>query len=257
LNYNSGLDALNALNATSESAGGGMEFTSFKSGSSFKVRVLGQTDFIHFRSFGIFKQVNSFSAKNPATYNAKGYPQDNLGAWDKAAEYYSKLAFDTSDKDKQTELRNEAYKYRAKERFAMGFIDLDTGEPIIIDVSKPQALAIHTVIRKNEKKLAKVAFELEKNGQGTSTSVLLSPLSLDQEDDEVTEKQRENYAKYDGKAFDMTLFDGLLYEADDAEQLTLLTQAGFDIALIGASKTATDASATTAGGEIAEEDLPF
>lgn len=250
-NYTSGADALNALTATNDAAGGGVEFTSFKSGTSFKVRILGMTDFIHFRSYGIFKQVNSFSAKNPATYNAKGYPVDNLGAWDKAANHYSKLAFDTTDSEKQKELRNEAYKYRAKERFAMGFIDLDTGLPIILDVSKAQALSIHTIIRKNEKKLGKVAFELEKNGQGTSTTVLLSPLSLDPEDDELNDKQRANYTKYDDKQFDMTLFEGLLFEADETEQLKLLTQAGFDIALIGAAKSA-DTPADTE-----EDELPF
>ncbi len=31
----------------------------------------------------------------------------------------------------------------------------------------------------------------------------------------------------------MSLFDGLLYEADEEEQVKLLVQAGFDVSLIG------------------------
>ena len=40
-NYTSGLDALNELNK--EEGGNGAQFTSFKSGSTFKVKVLGVT----------------------------------------------------------------------------------------------------------------------------------------------------------------------------------------------------------------------
>lgn len=247
--YTSGVDALNALNATNEE-GSGSEFTSFKSGSSFKIRALGTADLMVFRSYGVFKQVNSFVAKEPSVYSAKGFPQSNLTAWDKASEYYSKQAFETEDEKTKTDLRNEAYKYRGKERFALGFIDLDTGTPVIVDLSKKQALAVHAVLKKSESKLDKKAFELEKSGSGTSTQVLLSPIDLD----ELGDKQSANFEKFNGQTFDHALFNGILYEADEAEQLKFLTQAGFDIALIGATKT--DAN-ETAGADVAEEDLPF
>lgn len=251
--YTSGADALNALTATNEGNGSQSEFSSFKSGSSFRVRALGTADLMVFRSYGVFKQVNSFVAKEPSVYSAKGFPQSNLTTWDKASEYYSKQAFETEDEKTKTDLRNEAYKYRGKERFALGFIDLDTGTPVIVDLSKKQALAVHAVLKKNESKLDKKAFELEKSGSGTSTQVLLSPIDLD----ELNDKQSANFEKFNGQAFDHSLFNGILYEADEAEQLKFLTQAGFDIALIGASKTEVNGSNEAAGADIAEEELPF
>ena len=85
-NYTSGADALNALTATNES-GSASQFESFKSGSSFKVRAVGTADLMVFRSYGIYKIVNSFVAKEPSVYSAKGFPQSNLTPWDNASEY--------------------------------------------------------------------------------------------------------------------------------------------------------------------------
>jgi len=224
--YQTGVDALNALNETGE--GNGVEFTSFKSGTTLVVKVLGTTDIISFYSYGIYKQINSFVAKTPSKKSAKGYPIENLTPWDKAWKYHKDLSEDFSDYHGQ-----EAGKYRAKQRFAMGFYDLDSGEQIIIDVSKNQAQAIHSAIKKYEKRLGKLAFELSKEGSGTNTAVSLTPV-LDMEED-LTDKQRKNYDKAPEK-FDMTKFDGILYEADEKEQIELLDKAGFDVTLIGYEK---------------------
>jgi hypothetical protein len=233
----SGADALNSLNATNEGGNGSKsEFASFKSGTSYKVRVLGTADLIRFYSYGIFKKVNSFTAKNPSVKNAKGFPESNLTPWDKAAKYYQDLVFaarDNGDAKTEEAMKKEAAKYRVKERYAFGFIDLETDAPIIVDLSKKQAQTVHANIKKYEKKLGKIAFELSKTGQDTSTVVSLSPI-IDMDED-LSDKERENFAKLDGKEFDMTMFDGLLYEADDKEQIENLVAAGFDITLIGLS----------------------
>jgi hypothetical protein len=262
--FQSGADALNSLNATNEGGNGDKaKFSSFKSGTSYKLRILGTTDLIKFYGYGIFKKVDSFVAKNPSIKNAKGFAESNLTSWDKAAKYYQDLVFAARDKgDANTEeaMKKEAAKYRVKERYALGFIDIETGDPIIVDLSKKQAKGVHAVIKKNEKKLGKVAFELEKTGSNTDTIVMLSVLSLDPEDEEVSEKERANFAKHEGKEFDMTLFDGLLYEADEKEQIENLVAAGFDITLIGLSIGTTE----VAGGEdnsgiyeIDDSNLPF
>jgi len=242
--YQAGMDAINSLNETNE-GGSGAEFTSFKSGSTFMVKVLGTADLISFFSYGIFKQVNSFIAASPSRKSKAGYPVENLTPWDLAWKYHKDLSEDFSDQHGQ-----EAAKYRAKQRFAMGFFDLTSGEPIIIDVSKNQAQAIHGVITKFEKKLGKIAFELTKQGSGTSTSVSLTPL-IDMDED-LTDQQRANYAKAP-EAFDMTLFDGLLYEADEAEQIKLLMQAGFDVSLIGLSAANMNEASTQEGGDLTRE----
>lgn len=233
--YQSGADALNALNATNEGGSGNkVEFAPFKVGTTYKVRVLGTADLIQFYSYGVYRKVNSFAAKNPSKKNAKGFPVEDLTPWDKAFKYYQDKAFEAreaGDTKAEEEFRSKAYLFKPKERFAMGFIDLATGEPIIVDLSKNQAKAVHAVIMKNEKKLGKVAFELSKTGGGQQTTVMLS-LLFDLDED-LNDTERENFAKYDGKEFDMSLFDGLLYEADEDEQIENLIKAGFDVSLIG------------------------
>jgi hypothetical protein len=234
--FQSGADALSALNAVNEGGGNKQGFSSFKSGTTYKVRVLGVTDLIRFYSYGVFGKINSFVAKNPSIKNAKGFAVENLTVWDKASKHYQDLKFKAQDEGNavaEKENGDLAYKFRVKERYALGFIDLATGEPIIIDLSKKQAQTIHAVIKKNEKKLGKVAFELSKTGKDQSTTVMLS-LLFDLDED-LNEKERKNFEKYDDKEFDMALFDGLLYEADEKEMTENLVAAGFDITLIGLS----------------------
>jgi hypothetical protein len=248
--FKSGADALGALNATNDGGGSGAEFASFKSGTSYKVRVLGTANLISFYSYGIFKKVNSFVAKNPSVKNAKGFAESNFTPWDLAANYYGELrkkAEDAGNTAKVDEYKAEAGKYRSKERFAFGFIDLATGEPIIVDLSKKQAQGVHAVITKYASKLGKLAFELSKNGSSTSTVVTLSPV-IDMDED-LTDAERANFAKHDSKEFDMSLFDGLLYEADEKEMTENLVAAGFDIGLIGLSLGAQSSEGQTQQGE--------
>lgn len=246
--YTGGEDALNALETEK---GGDMEFYSLRSGSSVRVRVLGLRDMIRFRSYGIYKQINSFVAENPSVYSDKDYPKSNFTPWDKAFNHYSDLAFDEENEKVQKELRQEGRKYLGKDRYALGFIDLDTGLPIIIDFSKKQAKSVHGVFKKNEKKLDKKAFEIEKSGSGTDTVVTASSLDMD----DLTDKELKNFEKYDGKEFDMNLFDDILYVADEKEQVELLAQAGFDVTLIGYDAE----GSTVADGpsEESDDDLPF
>lgn len=247
--FQSGADAINALNATNEGGGSKAEFSPLKSGSSYKVRVLGTSDLIRFYSYGIFKVINSFTAKNPSVKNARGFAESNLTPWDLAAKYYQDKKFAAEDAGQSAQAEKfgiEASKYRAKERYALGFIDLATGEPIIVDLSKKQAQGVHAVITKNAKKLDKVAFELSKQGSGTSTTVMLSVIF--DLDEDLSDKERDNFAKLAGAEFDMTLFDGLLYEADDAEQIENLVRAGFDPSLIGLERKAS--------AEHSDEDAP-
>src|SRR5690625_1950766 len=220
----SGADALDVLNQE-DGGGNNAEFSSFKSGTTYFVKGLGTADLIQFFSYGIFKQVNSFVAEKPSKKTANGFPVEDLTPWDKAYLYHRELSKEWTDEHGQ-----EASKYRAKQRFAMGFFDLSSGEPIIIDVSKNQAQAIHGNIKKYEKRLDQMAFELSKQGSGRDTTVSLSPVMFPEED--LTEIQQKNLAEAP-EEFDMKLFDGILFEADEAQQIENLIQAGFDISLLG------------------------
>lgn len=247
--YQTGADALAALNASSD-GGSSNSFTKLKSGGSFNVRVMSAADLSVYYGYGIYKEVDTFVAESPCTLNEKGFPKSNLTVWDKASDYYSKLAQAETNQDKQKELKAQASRYRGSRRFILGFIDLDTGTPIVIDFSHKQALGVHAVIKKNEAKLGKKAFELEKTGSGKDTVVTLSVLDLDDLDD----KQQANFAKWDGKEFDKSLFEGLLFVADEAKQIESLTKAGFDVSLIGYS-AATETGEDTPNED--EEPLPF
>ena|SRR5690625_2012795 len=241
-----GADALDVLNQSDE-GGNSQEFAKFSSNTSYTVKVLGTADLISFFSYGIYRQVNSFVAEKPSKKSRRGFPIENLTPWDKAWKYHADKSKEFGDKHSQ-----EAYKYRARQRFAMGFIDLDSGEPIIVDLSKNQAQAVHGVIKRSEKRLDRMAFELRKDGQGTSTTVSLTPVFEEDLDD----KQAKNFADAP-EEFDMDLFDGILYEMDEDEQIEKLIEAGFDVSLIGLNKPSEDNTNDIESADIDDDDLPF
>lgn len=216
-----GQDALNALNAGG-AEGNDNEFTPFKSGSKLIVKVLGTSDIMSFDSYGIYKVTYSFVAENPSKKSKAGNPVENLTPFDKAWKYHADKSEKFGDDDSL-----EAYKYKPKQRFAMGFYDLDSGEQIVIDVSKKQAQALHGAITKNEKRLDTFAFELAKEGSGTSTTVSLTPYL-----DDLSDAQQKSFDNAP-EQFDTSKFDGILYEMSDEEQIEKLIEVGFDVSLIG------------------------
>lgn len=240
-----GADALNALTSEAVSVNNN-EFSSFKTGTKYYVKVLGVADIMSFYSYGIYKVVNSFVAKNPSKKSASGFPVENLTSWDKAWKYHKDLSKDWTDQHGV-----EASKYRAKNRFAMGFYNVETGEQIVIDVSKGQAATLHETIKKFEKRLSTTIFELEKSGQGTATKVSLTPLFPD--DEAITEKMQANFDKAP-EQFDVTKFEGILYEMDDDEMLEKLHEAGFDLSLIGEQLPNKDGEQTKADESNSEEE---
>lgn len=232
-----GIDALNALKSGGDNNSNN-EFSSFKSGTKYIVKVLGTADLMQFDSYGIFKVLNSFVAKNPSKKSANGYPVDDYTPFDLAWKYHKDLSEERTDEHSQ-----EAGKYRAKQRFAMGFFDLDSGEEIVIDVSKKQAQALHGAIMKNEKRIDTFAFELAKEGSGTDTVVSLMPML-----DDLTGEQQNNFDEAP-EGFDTARFDGILFEMDDDEQIEKLVELGFDVSLIGLEAAAKDGLPAKEQGE--------
>jgi len=219
-----GVDALSALNAE-QGQDKRNEFTSFKAGTKLFVKVLGTADVAVTYQYGSFeKGIKSFTAKNPSTKSPTGYPTDNLTSWDKVAKYYADKSEKFGDENSQ-----KAYQFRPKQRFALGFYDLDKGEEIVIDLSKTQARGVMSTIERYGERLNGMAFELEKSGEGLKTQVTLMPV-LDLEYD-LTEKQNENFKKAP-ESFDHSKFEGLLFESDDADMAKKLVQAGVDLGLL-------------------------
>lgn len=246
-----GNEALDALYADAGGSTVSNEFNSFKSGTKYYVKVLGSADLRAFYSYGIYGKVYSFTPATQPDRDKYGNPVGGLTPWDKAWKYHKDQSKEWTDEHGQ-----EASKYRAKQRFAMGFYDLTSGELIVIDVSKNQAQAIHGVIKKFEKRLGQMAFELSKDGQGTSTTVSLTPVMFPEED--LTDEQRKNLDNAPDE-FDASRFEGIVYEADEAEQIENLIKAGFDVSLIGleAPKASEDSSEGTDGETGDEENCGF
>ncbi|MCM3314851.1 hypothetical protein M3626_20865 [Psychrobacillus sp. MER TA 17] len=240
----SGAGALDALNNDGQGGGSDKDWTKFNGGSKYVVKVIGMHDLFAFYSYGIFKQVNSFVAKNPSKKTDKGFPVDNLTPWDKAFLYHRDKSKEFGDKHS-----NEAYKYKPELRYALGFFDLDAGERIVIDVSKKQAQSIRTALAKYEKKIGKLAFELSKDSNGTAS---LTPI-IDMDED-LTDKQRKNFDEAPTE-FNIEEFHGILYEQDEQQMVELLAKAGFDVSLIGYSAAANDPNDEAV--EISEDDVPF
>lgn len=234
----SGLDALSMLK--DEQQGAQNEFSSLKSGDTRKVKIIEFGDFIGVHTYSIFKVVNTFTPEKLAKLSANGYPVESLTPFDLAWKYHKDLSEEFGDHHS-----TEASKYRLKPRFAFGFYDLDEKKFIVLDFSKKQSQGLISVIQKQSEqgRLGKRAFELSKNGTGTGTTVTLTPEPLD----DLTPEQEKSFQEAPAE-FDKALFDGLYYVMDEEQQVEALTQAGFDVSLIGLSPKQ--------GGDTAE-DNPF
>ena len=241
-----GLSALNLLSDEGqESTSFENKFSHLKSGDSRIVRVLSLEDVVAVPTYSIFKKVNTFKPKDEPELTAKDYPRSNLTPFDKAWKYHNDLSEKFGDEHSQ-----EAYKYRVKRRFAIGFYDLDEKKCIVIDFSKNQAMEIFDFLTKNEKKLDKKAFELSKTGSGTQTKVSLNILDVD--DSDLTEAQIEAFNNAPTE-FDDTLFDNLYFELDNDQMVSKLKEIGFDLSLIGIGET----KRTQTVSDVAEEDFGF
>lgn len=265
--FKKGAAALGTL-TTDNSSGPSSEFTKLNAGTSLKVRVKGAEDIMQYFGYGIYKKVDTFIAKNPPERNERGYVTGNPTPWDKASAHYYDLARDMEEagasEDDVKKLRNEGYKYLGKERYALGFYDLDSGKDIVIDFTKNQALGVHATITKYAKKLDKIAFELSKSDAPLAKDIKVTLMPIIDMEEDLTEKERANFEKSLGQPFNEKLFDGLLFEADEKQQIENLVSAGFDIALIGyaiGAAAAEPAEVTPIEDdkpiEINDDDLPF
>lgn len=248
-----GVDA--ALGALAEGGGDSEknEFTYLKSGDSFTVKVPGLNMISEYVYGSYSKKIYSFIAEKPSEKTERGFPTNNLTPFDKAYKYYK----DQSD-DWQDAMSQEANHYRATQKFTIGFYDLDSGEPIMVEFTRNQAQAIVATIKQYVKRLDQFAFTLSKQGSGTNTTVSLSLIPVLED---LTDKQRENFEKLPND-FDAKNFEGLYYVMSDEEQIETLAKSGFDVSLIGLElpkegDKESGSEVANEGPDITDGDLPF
>lgn len=220
-----GADALDVLTKVDE--GTDVGFKKFNVGTSYTVmipnisKVEGEFKpaMMSFFNYGIFNVVDSFVAETPSKKSDKGYPVDDLTPWDMAWKYHQDLS-----KKFQDTHSTAAQLYRVKHRYALEFIDLASGERIIIDVSKPQALVLYAAMKEFEEQLDSYAFKVSKAAKGVVT---LTPVL-----GKLTPEQTAFKAEADLKG-PTTLTPKMLYKRDTDDMIRALVTAEFDISLIG------------------------
>lgn len=215
---------------------------SFKSGSSYKVRIPSTEDFAEYYAHSVFKKFYT----TPCT-KASGQPD----LYDRAVDILYKdanAAAKAGDEKRAEELRGQARLLKAKPRYLFGFFNLADGEEIIIDLTKAQARVVVAAIEKYAKKIDKLAFELSKEGSGTSTQVSLTPII---DEDDLTEAERKNFEATAGKVFDETLYEKVLKVKSEEEQIEDLRAFGFDVSRLGIEDEVEPIE------EDNEEDYPF
>lgn len=189
----------------------------FKSGTTVKVRVPASRPRASVKMHGAYKVFNS----SPCT------GADDL--YCKAAEWYrneANKAREAGDEELNKEMYTKYNQLRGKPRVFVGFINLSTGEPIVIDLSTKQYEAIRKPLDKYSKKINDYPFELSKTGSGKDTAITLS-IILD--DDELKANEIENFTKSADTDIDKEVFANCLIVHDDETQIKNLTAFGFDI----------------------------
>lgn len=229
--------------ALSESGGNGgraSTFASFKSGSSYKVRINSLDDVVGYEAASVFKVFDTTPVEKRSLYH-------------KAAELLYQDAKNAKDESTAEAIRKQAYLVKPKPRYILAAIDLETGEKLYVDLTKNQAKAVIAVVQKKAKKLDSLAFELSKTGESTSTAVSLTQLDLE---DELDAKELENFGKSKGIEFADEDFEALLQYKGEDEQLDDLYQFDRKLADRVAGKPSVNASSTQAE-DIDESELPF
>lgn len=262
-----GAAALGALTSTKEDKKS-VDFTKIESGQSLKVRVKSHEDLAQYFNYGLFGKVKSFVPETPSIRDERGYVIGKHTPWDLAESYYREHQFTelrNKNKDKADEYGEEARKYKASEKYLMGFHDLSSGTDIVVDMTRKQALTVYQTVLEYAELNAEgqvssdaehdyktMAFKLSKTGSSTTTAFTLNPIISTAKG--LNDAERDNFEKSADQPFDSELFDGLLYEADEKTQIENLVAAGFDITLIGLAIGGTQEQATPT---IDDDDLPF
>lgn len=203
---------------------------SVKVGKVFKVRAL-PTAVVKYYAHGVYKTFNT----TPCTK-----PMGIEDLYDKATNMLyddAKAAADAgASEDEVKKLKDRAYQMKAKERFMIGFVNLEDGQPIIADFTSNQGKGIVAIMQKYAKRLDKFPFELTKTGASTDTKVSFS-LLLDPEED-LTEAEQKKFEESKGYEFPMDAFGEVLSVNDQAQQIEDLKSFGFDISRLGLEEKA-------------------
>lgn len=124
-----------------------------------------------------------------------------------------------------------AYALKAKPRNLVAFINLETGLPMVIDLTENQGKEVAAALAKHAAKADKFAFEISKTGKGKDTKVNFD-IVVDN-DDLPSPIYVQNFEKTAGYKFDLNAFGSVLKVASQEQQIEDLDKFGFDLSRIG------------------------
>lgn len=230
------------------------------SGDSIKVRVPNAETYGEYLSHGGYTLSTKYKVYNMPCLKHAGQPD----IYDDVVPHLyndAEEAEKAGDMEKAEQIKTIANELRAKKRMLFGFIDLATGDQIVVDVTKNQGDSIVDDILEYEENLEDTAFVLSKKGTGPSTSVSLSPILNPKKGLNSTEQS--NFEGSAGEVFDTELFEKIFFVKPREMQIEDMKKIGFDLSRIGIEDAGQAASAPKAeekkqsAPEIGEEDLPF
>lgn len=195
--------------------------------SPLVVKLLGAEDYVMYDAHSVYKTFYTTPCTKPEKEDLYDRAADLLFADVKAEVEAGKLT-----EDQAKEKRKHAAQLLPKSKYLMGFLNLENGEPIIVEITENQGNAVIDLIEKYAKHKDVMAFELFKTGSSTKTVVNLSPV-LDQDD--LTKDQKANFEKAvaNKTVFDEEAFGKLFKFKDEKEQAKDLVKFGFDVTRLG------------------------
>lgn len=204
-----------------------------KVGQAYKVRVPSLEEVAEIYTHSVFGVFNTCACTKDDYY-------------DKAVEALYVLANKEADETKKKDLKEKAYALKAKPRYFFGFINLEDGLPMVIDLSKKQAQGIHNVIMKNEKRIGSMPFEISKADGGSVTLNMMF-------EDDLTTEEAAHFKASEGKEIPLEAYEGSVWKRQPEEQLLDLKKFGFDTSLIVSKQGGTP----TGGGVEGEQEYGF
>lgn len=227
-----GTNAINKLNEVREQKKNALQY--IKAGTSLNVCIPSTEEVAQVYVHNVYGVFNSFQCEN-----------SDLVC--KAVDYLYKQANNTTDEKKKEELKQKAYQLKAKPRFLFGFYNLETGEPILIDLSKKQGQSIFSTINEYRDELGTYAFKLAKLDGGVMS---LTPILKG-----LTDAEKSNFEAVKGKEIEASLYENAIFKRDREGQIEDLTKFGFPVnAILGNDQPVVQ---ETNNQLVEEDDLPF
>jgi hypothetical protein len=232
---NAGIDAMDEATATKTDASKAL--VSLKSGKVIKVRVPVKTVDGKLTPYSVVKylchSVFNVFYSTPCT---KAMGKEDF--YDKAVEllYADAKELENGGADEETvkAKKDEAYALKAKEKFLIGFINLEDGKPIVVDFSRNQAQTIIKSMKEYAEEAVDFGFKLSKTGEKRDTKVSLDIIVMPQKG--LTENERTHLAASQEMEFDFTIFEQVLKPNDEIKQLKDIHDFGFDVMRLGISE---------------------